>query len=84
VDPEVERVSQIKDRYDDYLMKLPGVVGHGVALARDGSGRIVIRLFLREPGVADLLNELEGVPVETEVTGEFRTTPNCGKLPAVQ
>ena len=84
VDPEVERVSQIKDRYDDYLMKLPGVVGHGVALARDGSGRIVIRLFLREPGVADLLNELEGVPVESEVTGEFRTTPNCGKLPAVQ
>ncbi len=84
VDPEVERVSQIKDRYDDYLMKLPGVVGHGVALAQDESGRIVIRLFLKEPSVADLPTDLEGVPVETEVTGEFRTTPNCGKLPAVQ
>lgn len=65
-------------------MKLPGVLGHGVALAQDESGRIVIRLFVKDANVADLPTDVEGVPVETEVTGEFRTTPNCGKLPAVQ
>jgi len=65
-------------------MKLPGVLGHGVALAQDESGRIVIRLFVKDANVADLPTDVEGVPVETEVTGEFRTTPNRGKLPTVQ
>src|SRR5215475_989811 len=27
-DPELERVSQVKDRYNDELLRLPGVVGH--------------------------------------------------------
>jgi hypothetical protein len=83
-DQEVERVSNIKDRYDDYLMHLPGVVGHGVALAQDGSGRTVIRLLLDTRTASDYPTELEGVPVETELTGEFRTGRNCNKLPAAQ
>ena len=83
-DPEEERVSDIKDRYDDYLMHLPGVVGHGVALAQDGSGRTVIRLLLNTRAASDYPTELEGVPVETEVTGEFRTRQNCNRLRAAQ
>ena len=78
-DPEIERVSQIKDRYDDYLSHLPGVVGHGVSLSQDGSGRPVITLFLKDERVAveNLPTTVEGVPVETQVTGEFRTKINC-------
>ncbi len=78
-DPEVERVSQVKDRYNDYLLHLPGVVGHGVSLAQDGSGRPVIMLFLKDARVPveNFPTTVEGVPVETEVTGGFRTTINC-------
>jgi hypothetical protein len=78
-DPEIERVSQVKDRYDDYLLHLPGVVGHGVSLSQDGSGRPVIVLFLKDAQVPvdNLPTTVEGVPVETQVTGEFKTTINC-------
>ena len=79
LDPELQRVSQVKDRYDDYLLHLPGVVGHGVSLSHDGSGRPVIMLFLRDTHVPveNLPTTIEGAPVETQVTGEFKTTINC-------
>jgi hypothetical protein len=78
-DPELERVSQVKDRYDDYLLNLPGVVGHGVALSQDGSGRPVIVLFLKDSKVSleSLPSTIEDVSVETQVTGDFRTRINC-------
>jgi len=78
-DPEIERVSQVKDRYDDYLLHLPGVVGHGVSLSNDGSGRPVIVLFLKDTQVPfeNLPVRVEGVPIETLVSGEFKTTVNC-------
>jgi hypothetical protein len=78
-DPELERVSQVKDRYNDYLLHLPGVVGHGVSLSQDRSGRPVIMLFLKDAHVPveNLPTTVEGVPVETQVTGEFKTTINC-------
>jgi hypothetical protein len=75
----LERVSQVKDRYNGYLLHLPGVVGHGVSLAQDGSGRPVIVLFLKDTRVSvdNFPTTIEGVPVETQVTGEFRTTIKC-------
>ena len=78
-DPEIERVSQVKDHYDDYLLHLPGVVGHGVSLSQDGSGLPVIVLFLKDANVPveNFPTTVEGVPVETQVTGEFKTTINC-------
>ncbi len=83
-DPELERVSQVKDRNDRYLLHLPGVVGHGVSLSQDGSGRPVIVLFLRDASVSveNFPTTIEGVPVETQVTGEFKTTINCSRVPA--
>jgi hypothetical protein len=81
-DPELERASQVKDRYDDDLLHLPGVVGHGVSLAQDGSGRPVIVLFLKDARVSveNFPTTVEGVPVETQVTGEFRTRINCSHV----
>jgi hypothetical protein len=78
-DSELERVSQVKDRYDDYLLNLPGVVGHGVSLSQDGSGRPVIVLFLKDRNVPveNLPTMIEGVSVETQITGEFRARINC-------
>ena len=83
-DPEVERVSQVKDRYNDDLLHLPGVVGHGVSLSQDGSGRPVITLFLKDAQVSveHFPTTIEGVPVETQVTGEFRTRINCSHAAA--
>jgi hypothetical protein len=83
-DAELERVSQVKDRHNDDLLHLPGVVGHGVSLAQDGSGRPVIVLFLKDDRVSveNFPATVEGVPVETQVTGEFRTTINCGHVAA--
>jgi len=81
-DSELERVSQVKDRHNDILLHLPGVVGHGVSLAQDGSGRPVIVLFLKDERVSveNLPTTLEGVSVETQVTGEFKTTINCNHV----
>ena len=82
LDAEIERVSQIKDRNDDYLMHLPGVMAHGVSLSQDGSGRVVIRLFLKDASnAASLPAMVEGVPLETQVSGAFHTQPNCAKVP---
>ena len=64
------RVEHIRHRYEDRLMSIEGVVG--VEVASDSIGEQVIRVFLRDAssghGVPTML---EGVPVETEVTGDI-------------
>ena len=82
VDPQVEAAARVQKRYDDFLLSLPEVVGHGVGYSRSGSGKVVIRLFLRK--TTDAARQaapafLEGIPVELQETGEFRTIPICGK-----
>lgn len=80
-DPQIAAVSQVKDRYEDYLSGLPEVVGHGVGYARDGSRKPVIQLFLRK--ATDVARQaapvsLQGVPIEIHETGEFHAIPACG------
>jgi|SRR5579863_4691709 len=77
-DPEVEAALQVKDKYDDYLLTLPEVVGHGVG--KDADGHAVITLFLRQ--ATDAARQaaptaLQGIPVQLLETGEFHTTPTC-------
>lgn len=82
-DAQVEAASRVKDRYDDALLRLPEVVGHGVG--RDASGRPVIRLFLKKATATALQaapRNLEGVPVDTQETGEIRAIPYCGTCAA--
>ncbi len=81
-DPEVEAASAVKDRYDDFLFRLPEVVGHGVG--KDASGHAVIRLFLRK--ATDVARQaaprsLEAIPVDMQETGEIHAIPNCGTCP---
>jgi hypothetical protein len=71
-DPAVSAASQVKDRYDDFLLSLPQVVGHGVGFSRDGSGRVVIQVFLEDPTPEALQAVpafLDGIQLETIVTG---------------
>jgi virginiamycin B lyase len=80
IDPNVDAASRVKDRYDDFLLGLPEAVGHGISYSKSGSGKVVIRLFLRRVTDAALRSAptvLEGVPVEVEATGEYSATVSC-------
>ena len=59
----------VQERHTGRLLSIPGVVGTAVGLDRDG--RAVIRVFTARAGVAGLPDMLEGLPVETKVTGMF-------------
>jgi hypothetical protein len=81
-DPRIDAASQVKDRYDDYLLTLPEVVGHGVGYSSSGSGVAVIQLFMRtatQEARQAAPSQIEGVPVEIVEIGEIHVIPNCGK-----
>ncbi|HLF13462.1 MAG TPA: hypothetical protein VI932_01055 [Bacteroidota bacterium] len=77
--PQVRLVMDLQDRHTDDLMSVPGVVGTATGLAPDG--RIAILVYLKEApkvpvkgigiSAAGIPLEIDGVPVVTEVTGEF-------------
>jgi hypothetical protein len=82
VDPRVEAASQAIDRNGAFLMSLPEVLGYGVGYSLNGSGNVVIRLFVRK--LTDVARQaaptsLEGIPVEVQETGEFRVIPCKGR-----
>lgn len=60
-------------RHAASLNDIPGVVGTAVGLTADC--RPVITIFTKEAGVTGLPDELEGVPVEVQVTGEIVALP---------
>lgn len=78
--PEVQSVMDVQDRYTADLMSVPGVVGTATGLAPDG--RIAILVYLKDAprvgvkgkgvSAAGIPAAINGIPVVTEVTGEFR------------
>jgi hypothetical protein len=84
--PQVRAVMEVQDRSTADLMSVPGVVGTATGLAPDG--RIAIMVYLKEEfrtpvkgnGISarGIPAEIEGVPVITEVTGEFRAMKSGG------
>ena len=84
IDPRIEAATEVKNRYDDALLKLPEVVGHGVGYSESGSGVAVIKLFMRKAtreARQAAPSQIEGIPVEIEETGVIRVVPNCGPEP---
>lgn len=74
VDPNIAAAINVKDRNDAFLLSLPEVVGHSVSESQSGSGEIVIKVYLREAtaeALAAMPASLEGIPVETVVTGDI-------------
>jgi virginiamycin B lyase len=73
-DPKIAAISKVKDRYDDYLLSFPEVIGHGVGYSRSGAGSAVIKLFVRRDGdtVRNMVpSSVDGAPLEVVETGEF-------------
>lgn len=84
--PQVQAVMAVQDRSTDDLMSVPGVVGTATGLAPDG--RVAILVYLKEEirvpvkgkGISarGIPAEIDGIPVVTEVTGEFRAMRGGG------
>jgi hypothetical protein len=75
--PDLRAALAAKARYSNQLLKQQGVAGIAVGLGR--AGNAVVKVYLVRPGAASVAKSLDGVPVETEVTGEFRAV-----LPSAQ
>ena len=83
---QVRSVMDLQERYTEDLMAVPGVVGTATGLAPDG--RLAIMVYLKEESkvpvkgrgisAAGIPSEIDGVPVITEVTGEFRAMAGGG------
>jgi len=63
-------VERVQERHEDRLMATPGVVGVGVG-ERHGRPVLLVMVKERTPEVDRLPQEIDGVPVEVEVTGEI-------------
>jgi len=78
-DPGIERAIQVQERNSWRLMTKKGVVGCGTGL--DQAGKAVIRVFAATAAVGEIPREIEGVPVEIEVTGEIFAMPKPAAKP---
>lgn len=69
-DPAVQAVMRVQDRATPGLMGIDGVVG--TATGADENGNPVVKVYLENPlPLGEIPATLEGVPVETEVTGRI-------------
>ncbi|HUT89101.1 MAG TPA: hypothetical protein VMY37_06380 [Thermoguttaceae bacterium] len=79
--PGLQKAMQAQERHTARLMALPDVVGTAVGL--DAQGQPAVKVLTARGGVAGIPANLEGVPVEVEVTGLFFAIPGrpAGKKP---
>jgi hypothetical protein len=75
--PDLRAALAAKARYTDRLLAQEGIVGTAVGLGRDGNA--VVKVYLARPGAANVARTLDGVAVETVVTGEIRAILPTGK-----
>jgi hypothetical protein len=68
--PDLRAAIAAKDKYAGQLLAKEGVVGTAVGLGSTGTA--VIRVYLTRAGAAAVAKSLDGVAVETQVTGELR------------
>jgi hypothetical protein len=68
-----ERVKEVQERHTAKLLATKGVVGTAIGL--DLADRPAVKVYLETPDVPDIPEELEGVPVEVEVTGKLMALP---------
>lgn len=67
--PAVQQAIDAQNKNISNLINIPGVVGTGIGL--NPAGIPVIKVFLENPGVGNIPDHVDGVPVIKEVTGMF-------------
>lgn len=67
--PNLARAAAVQQQNGGRLMGLDGVEGVAIGLTADGQA--AIKVFTSKPDVAGLPSELDGLPVEVELTGKF-------------
>ena len=77
--PGLDVAIAVKQRHADELLDLPGVVGVGVGL--DPAGKPVIRVYKEKPDAAVVPSSLEGVAVESAVTGIIQARAPTDRFP---
>jgi hypothetical protein len=68
--PDLSAAIAAKNKYTEQLLAKDGVVGTAVGLGSNGNA--VIKVYLTRAGAAVVAKSLDGVAVETQVTGELR------------
>jgi chitodextrinase len=77
--PGLEQARAAKEKHADALLDKPGVVG--VAVGVRGNGAAVVKVYKEKADVADIPDELEGVPVDAVVTGVIRARAPSDRFP---
>ena len=68
-----QEARDVKNRHSMELLRLPGVCGVGVQKAGDNDFYIAVHVENGDPGVIEQLpKQLEGLRVETIVSGPFK------------
>ncbi|MCI0331566.1 MAG: S1 family peptidase [candidate division Zixibacteria bacterium] len=67
--PNLARAAAVQRSHTERLMDIDGVEGVGLGLS--SSGKTAIKVFTSKPNVAGLPKEMDGLPVEAELTGKF-------------
>jgi len=68
-----EQAREVKNRHSMELLKIPGVCGVGVQKSGENDFYIALHLESNDPQIAGQLpKQLEGLRVETIVTGPFK------------
>lgn len=70
----VEAVSRVKERHEEAMLRIEGVVGLGVGLSETVPGQVIIEVYVKRPvhEMRHLIPQvLEGVPVKIVETGEI-------------
>jgi hypothetical protein len=69
-------IGEVKDRHEEELLSIPGVVGVGIS-SRDGEPVLVVYLESDSPALkASIPTELEGFQIVNEVTGPIEIQPS--------
>lgn len=70
----VEAASRVKERNEEAILRIEGVVGMGIGLSETVPGQVVIEVYVKKPTheIRHMIPEaLEGIPVKIVETGEI-------------
>jgi hypothetical protein len=68
--PGLDRALAAQAHYTDDLLQVPGVAGTAVGVGADGQA--VVKIYAEKSGIGGLPQELDGVPVDVQVTGKIQ------------